>query len=124
MAAYERPLRCYVSPTGRNKIIQWYESLSVVERADADLFIKNIRKVREWRLPDYRSLFEGIGELRWKSSGKQQRLLGYFSGDSWVALIGCRHKGPVYTPHNCLVTAKVRKAELERREVTTVEFDL
>lgn len=124
MASCERPLRCYVSPAGRNKIEQWYEGLSAVERADADVFIGRVRSLRDWGWPDYRPLFVGIGELRWTSGGKQQRLLGFFDGETWIALIGCSHKGRVYTPPSCLDTAKDRKKQVERAEVQSVEFDL
>ena len=59
MSAYLRPLRCYVSPTGRNKIEQWYKSLSMAEQADADVFIKRMRKVHDWVYPQYKYLFWG-----------------------------------------------------------------
>ena len=114
----------YVSPAGRDKIAQWYEDLSTQERADADRFIDNVRKVRDWSWPDYTHLFSGIGELRWKSCNKQHRLLGFFSGEAWVVLHGCYHKGRTYTPHDSLETAKKRKGQIDRKEVATVEFDL
>lgn len=68
--------------------------------------------------------FGGIGELRWSSCRKEHRLLGFFSGETWTALVGCSHKESVYKPHGCLDTAKDRKKAVERWEVTTVEFDL
>jgi hypothetical protein len=80
--------------------------------------------VRVWKGPQYKPLSKGVGELRWFSEGKQQRLLGFFQGDAWIALIGCKHKQQVYSPPGCLETAQKRKKQVERQEVQTVELDL
>jgi hypothetical protein len=79
---YWRPVRSYVSPAGRDKIRDWYEGLSIQEQADADELIKNQRRIAKWRMPQYKHLFDGIGELRWKSAKRAQRLLGYFEGET------------------------------------------
>jgi hypothetical protein len=47
-------VRCYVSPADNNKIADWYNDLSVQQRADTDEFIKDMRKKAEWKLPNYR----------------------------------------------------------------------
>ena len=123
MSEWIRSIRCYVSPAGRNKIADWYNELSVQERADADEFVKNMRKVREWQMPDYRHRLrngEGLGELRWKSNKKQHRLMGFLAGDTWFAVMGCTHKQQVYAPPEALSTAKNRKGQIERREVETI----
>ena len=121
-----RSIRCYISPppASRNKIADWYNDLSAQERADADEFIKNIRKLREWSWHEYRHLGEGLGELRWESEKKQQRLIGFFSGETWYAVIGCTHKQNIYKPPDTLDTAKKRKKQIEREEVKTTEYDL
>jgi hypothetical protein len=124
MGAQKKAMRSYVSPTGRDKIEQWYQDLSAQEQADADVFIANQRGIAKWELPSYRYLFDGIGELRWPSAQKQHRLLGYFDGATWIALVGCTHKQRVYTPRDCLNTARKRKGKLSRGEAKTVEFDL
>ena len=124
MADWRRDIRCYVSPAGRNKIEDWYEGLSAQEKADADEFIKNQRKIKDWARPRYKVLFEGIGELRWQSRQKQHRLIGFFQEEAWIALIGCSHKGKVYKPPDCLETARKRKKHVEEGEVMTHEFDL
>ena len=126
IAGWLRPIRCYVSPAGRNKIADWYNGLTKQEQADADEFIKNARKLRSWELPLYRKLTngEGLGELRWTSEKKRQRLIGFFEDETWYAVIGCIHKQDIYTPPDCLETAKTRKKQIERREVQAVEYDL
>ena len=98
--------------------------LSPQEQADGDLFIKTQRKFRRWEMPAYRSLGGGIGELRWESENKQHRLLGFFGDDIWYALIGCKHKQRIYTPPDCLDTARKRKRQIQNNEVVTVEYDL
>ena len=127
MISWLKPIRCYVSPSGSNKISAWYESLVPQERADADEFIKNMRKTREWKMPNYRpSLrgYKGLGELRWESERKQHRLIGYLQGGTFYALIGCTHKQQIYDPSEALKTADKRKLQIERGEASTVAYDL
>jgi hypothetical protein len=120
-------IRCYVSPGGNNKIRDWYNGLSTQEKAYADEFIKNMRKTREWRPPNYRPRLgggEGLGELRWESEGKRHRLLGFFMKGSWYAVVGCTHKQQVYNPPDAIDTAKRNKHQIERGEVETEDYDL
>jgi hypothetical protein len=120
-------IRCYVSPAGNNRIADWYSGLSAQEKADADEFLKNMRKTREWKMPNYRPRLvngEGLGELRWESEGKQHRLLGFFADKCWYAVVGCTHKGQVYNPADALETAKKYKKQIEAKKVNTVEYDL
>jgi len=96
-------------------------------KADADTFINNMRKLRRWEWPDYRSRIQGkkgLGELRWPSENKQNRLIGFFEGDVWYAVMGCTHKQQVYNPPNALDGADDRKKKIQRGEVSTVEYDL
>ena len=120
-----RVICCYVSPlpAKRNKIADWYDDLSPEERSDSDEFIKNMRKVQEWELPHYRSLGDGLGELRWLSCKKQHRLIGFFMSATWYAVIGCTHKQRIYSPTRCLKTALTRKNQIEHGEVETIEYD-
>lgn len=78
-------------------------------------------------MPEYRAKLKGlkgIGELRWFSGKKQHRLLGYFDGEVWVALIGCTHKGKVYDPADALKSAEKRKSQIENGEAGTIEYNL
>lgn len=126
MDEWRTPIRCYVSPAGNNKIREWYDQLSVQERSDADAFLLAMRKTKEWLLPDYRLRLKnggGTGELRWVSGKKQHRLIGFFHGGSWLALIGCTHKQQVYDPAEALETARKRKADIESGKAKTVDYD-
>src|SRR5271157_2785895 len=123
MADELKPIRCYVSPAGNNKIAEWYDGLSAAERADADEFIKNMRKTRDWTMPNYRPKltgYRGLGELRWTSEKKEHRLVGYLRGGVFFALIGCTHKQQVYSPVDALDTADRRKKEIESGKAKTV----
>jgi hypothetical protein len=127
MNEWRTPIRCYTSPAKNNKIKDWYEGLSVQEKADADEFLKNMRKTRDWHPPEYRRSLrggEGLGELRWRSENKQHRLLGFFTKGAWYAVVGCTHKQQIYDPADSLATAKRYKKQIERGEVQTVEYDL
>ena len=123
-----RPVLCYVSPAGNNKVADWYAELSVVERAGADEFIKSMRRIEEWKMPNYRPSLKGhkgLGELRWFSEGKQHRLIGYLKGGTFFALIGCTHKQKIYSPADALNTADKRKSEIEGgRAAKVVPYDL
>lgn len=122
-----KPILCYVSPAGNNKISEWYSGLSVGERADADEFIKNMRRTKDWRMPAYRPRLKGhggLGELRWFSQNKQHRLVGYLKGGTFFALIGCTHKQNIYDPADALSTADRRKSDVEGGRVKVVPYDL
>lgn len=127
MNGWKTPIRCYVSPGDNNKILDWYKNLSAQEKADADVFLANMQKTRDWQMPHYRARLgggEGLGELRWHSEKKQHRLLGFFMGRFWYAVVGCVHKQGVYSPPDALDTAKRNKRQIERGEVRTVSYDL
>lgn len=122
-----KPVRCYVSPAGNNKIADWYRELSVQEKTDADEFIKLMRLTAEWKMPDYRPRlkgYSGLGELRWTSERKEHRLIGYLNGGTFYAVMGCTHKGKVYNPADALDQADKRKTQIQNGTSTTVAYDL
>jgi hypothetical protein len=122
-----KPVHCYVSPAGNDKISDWYGDLSAQGRSDADEFIKNMRKTRDWKPPHYQPRLKGyvgIGELRWISEKKQHRLIGYLQGGAFFAVMGCTHKGNVYDPADALDQADKRKTQIQNGKAITVEYDL
>jgi hypothetical protein len=135
MSEWRTPIRCYISPAGNNKILDWYEALSTPEKTDADEFLKDMRKTSNWQMPNYRrklsnvkgadkTKVRGLGELRWTSEKKEHRLLGFFGNGIWYAVLGCTHKQNIYSPRDALVTAAKRKEEIETGKAETVEYDL
>lgn len=128
MSGWKTPIRCYVSPVGKNKIADWYNDLTVQEQTDADEFLKDMRRISDWKMPHYRprlTNLKGIGELRWKSGRKEQRLLGFFMDGAWIAVIGCTHKQQIYQPANALETARKHREEIKSgKAAATVEYDL
>ena len=127
MNEWRKPIRCYVSPAGNNKIADWYRDLLPQEKADTDEFLKDMRKTNEWRMPNYRpSLkgYRGLGELRWASENKQHRLVGYLKAGVFFALVGCTHKQQIYSPRDALDMAEKRKKEITDGKVKTVAYDL
>jgi hypothetical protein len=122
-----KPVRCYVSPAGNNKIGDWYRGLSVQGRADADEFIKLMRRESEWKMPHYRPRlkgYRGLGELRWTSEKKEYRLVGYLHGGTFFAVMGCTHKGKIYDPADALEQADRRKDQIQNGAAKTVAYDL
>ena len=80
----------------------------------------------KWEWPDYRARlrdYKGLGELRWDSCKKQHRLIGFFMGGIWYAVMGCTHKQQIYNPADALNTADKRKKDIENRRVNTVPYD-
>jgi len=105
---------------------EWHADLSVQERADTDAFIAIMRGKLKWEWPDYRARlrdYKGLGELRWDSCKKQHRLIGFFMGGIWYAVMGCTHKQQIYNPADALNTADKRKKDIENRRVNTVPYD-
>lgn len=119
-----RELLCYVSPTLRNKIEGWYFDLLPKEQADADEFIKNMRKSQNWVYPDFKWLGNGLGEFRWKSENKQHRLIGFFYNGIFALLIGCTHKQRRYDPTDALDTADRRRKLIISGKATVCLYDI
>jgi hypothetical protein len=99
-----------------NPIEYWYvNDLSIVGRLAFDALLKNTAKTRnqlEWG--GFKHLKgepkkEHIWQLDFIADGRQYRLLGVFRpARQAVLLIGCYHKGKIYTPPNALETASKR----------------
>jgi hypothetical protein len=126
MGDWKTPIYCFVSPAGNDKIGDWHAGLSTQEKADSDEFLKNMRKTRDWSMPNYRPRlrdYPELGELRWTSENKQHRLIGCFMKGFWCALIGCTHKQQRYNPPDALEAARRRKGQIERGEASTVGYD-
>ena len=123
---------------GSNSPIQdWYVSdLSDAGKFAFDALLKNTAKTEnhlEWsgfKYPKGDLRKQRIWQLAFGADGRQYRLLGIF-GSSFrkqaVLLIGCYHKGTIYTPPNALETAiKRAKALREGRAGTSerkIKFD-
>lgn len=112
-----------------NPITRWKRNkLSIQQRADVNALLGILRNQRPWSPQDFRLRLQGhdgISEIKLKSENVQIRLVGCFKpGAKYVILIGCTHKGSVYDPHACLVTAERRKGEIDREEVDISEHSL
>jgi len=119
----------YGSAGPSNLITRWKRNeLSIQQRADVNVLLGTLRNQQRWNPHDFRASIaghKGISEIRLKSENTQIRLVGCFAPDSkYIFLIGCTHKQQVYDPHSCLDTADRRKAEIDRREVTTSEHSV
>ena len=94
-------------------------------RATFRIRIKWLRQIKReaWSQNEFRNLGKGIWEIKWKTANVQFRALGFDHARHFVLVIGCAHKQRVYDPHNCVDTARIRKAEVENGERTTINFE-
>jgi hypothetical protein len=112
-------IRCYVSPTGRDMIDDWYDRQSDAVQAAVDVALEYLvqRERDEWRRPAF-DLLSGkmreIGEIRLKVD-KQYRILGFFGPGrrDFTLLVGASKKGQNYDPRNALETALDRMEQVK-----------
>jgi hypothetical protein len=118
---------------GVNRINEWYDGLSEEARDGFDSLLKNTRKIPnhlQWggfKFLKGEAKEERLWQLDFIAEKRQYRLIGVFGiGKKQAALIlGCYHKGPVYTPRDAIHTACKRakalreeKAETHERQIT------
>jgi phage-related protein len=113
----------------RNPLEEWYEELSEEGRFTFDALLKNTQKIESllnWNGFKYlkgKPQEERLWQLDFIADKKQYRLLGVF-GDvrkRAVLILGCFHKGTVYTPQNALETACKRAKALREGRAGTRE---
>lgn len=107
----------YVSEAGTNQVKRWSKkTLTDQERSDMETLLSVLAKQKQWQMPDFKTLsnMQGLGEIRWRSPQRTPlRLIGMRGeGAQYILLIGCSHKGTVYTPADALETALKRKRSL------------
>jgi hypothetical protein len=107
---------------GQNVIEPWYQGLSESGQDTFDDLVKLNAKTplpANWGCSkvlqgEYKE--EGLWEWRFFSNDRQQRVVGMFGikRKEAVFLIGCSHKGKIYTPPRCLDTALKRAKEVRK----------
>jgi len=115
---------------GQNRIENWRTNdLSDAGKFGFDSLLKNTAKTEshlEWTGFKYlkgEAKKERIWQLDFLADGRQYRGLGVFGSlrRQAVLLIGCYHKGKVYTPQNALDTAIKRAKALREGKAITRE---
>jgi hypothetical protein len=113
-----------------NPIEAWYQNdLSEGAQFLFDDLLKNIRNIENpFHWTCFRHFMKGklkherVWELGFQSDGRQYRVLAKFGPKRTVVfLIGCYHKGSVYTPSDALEQAFKRSRNLARGEATVLE---
>jgi hypothetical protein len=112
-------IRCYLAPTGRDMIDDWYRRQSDEVQGALDVALEYLvqRPRDEWRRPEFDLLsgkMRAVGEIRLKVD-KQYRILGFFGPgrSDFTLLVGASKKGKVYSPTGALETALKRMAEVK-----------
>lgn len=117
----------YVSPTGANDVETWYEALSPKGQARLDSILEHLGASQSWQKPEFKRLsgdrHKGLGEIRFKDGGVQQRLIGMngLRESEYTFLIGCTEKDRKYDPSSALDTAVERRKLLETGRASTSE---
>lgn len=111
--------RTYRKASGRDEIQDWYNRLSGKDRAVVLSTLQYLRDTPRWTEPDFKSLHgktAGMGELRFKFAGVQNRLIGYFGPHrgSFTLLLPVRKRGSSFDPRDWENTALRRKVEVEQ----------
>lgn len=112
-----------------NPIEDWYLALSDEAKLSFDALLKNTCKIElpiQWT--GFKHLKgspkdERIWQLDFIADKRQYRLIGVFGQERKQAVIvlGCYHKGTVYTPHDALNIARKRASSLRNRQGGTSE---
>ena len=100
-----------VLPSKVNPIEDWLEDQGSAVAAELDTLITYLATEPNWQAPQFKRLTAGLGELRFKESKVQYRVIGCNgrAGRVYVLLIGCTHKQNVYDPPNTMATAGKRR---------------
>ncbi|MGD0599277.1 MAG: hypothetical protein ABR988_05610 [Terriglobales bacterium] len=115
---------------GRNPIADWYANdLSDDGRMQFDALLKNTGKIEshvQWsgfKFPKGELRKHRIWQLDFLADGRQYRVLGVFGSirRQAVLLVGCYHKGKVYTPPDAFDTACKRAKALSEKRAATSE---
>src|SRR3954469_13179123 len=111
--------RTYRKTHGRDEMQDWYSDLSGKDRATVLSVLQYLRAAPQWSEPDYKALrgkAAGMGELRFKFGGVQNRLIGFFGPYrmSFTLLLPVRKRGNSFDPRDWENTALKRKAEVEQ----------
>jgi hypothetical protein len=121
----------FVSLDGSNPIDDWYQSLSEEAMSSFDALLKANQKIKlqiHWLgfkgfLKGAKLQDERIWELQFSADKRQYRVLGKF-GDvrkQVILLVGCYHKGNVYTPPDALDLAPKRAKALREGKARIYE---
>lgn len=113
--------KCYKSAAGRDKVFDWYQSLSSSAQAEFDVALEWLgqRERPEWTRPAFDMMggkkYRELGEIRFKASGVPHRVFGYFGPErlQFCLLLGATKNGKKYDPADALDTAVGRMNEVK-----------
>jgi hypothetical protein len=114
---------------GINRIEEWFQGLSQEGKDNFETLLKNTQKIEshlQWGGFKYlkgEPKEERIWQLDFRADKRQYRLLGVFGSvrKQAILILGCYHKGIIYTPSNALDTACKRAKALRDKKATTHE---
>ena len=109
--------RCYTSDDGIDQIRSWYDEavLDVRRKFASRLVMLSTLPFADWQPPFFRWLERGIGEMRFKAAGVQQRPLGFRGpGENVFTIVFCAtERGNKFVPRDAIQRAVDRKREID-----------
>jgi hypothetical protein len=115
MIAVTWNFRCYIDATGQSPVRVWHDAKSKEWQAKFFSRLAALRHLpyEQWTIPPYRNLRgqgAGLGEIRFKTEGVQQRPIGFRSGASEFTLLVCAtEKNDQFVPATTISEAQARK---------------
>lgn len=116
----------------KNVVEEWLDSLGSergVISTQLRVLLSYLREQprEDWDMPTYRQTLQGypkIGEVRFKSCGKQIRVFGFFGPfhSMFTLLGGATEKGRRYNPPTAIETAEKRRQSVLKRERSIEKF--
>ena len=122
--------KTYVGPSGKLDVQQDVDRQSEawLEHFRARLKYLGASKAADWHTPHAKKLkgIEGIYEIRFKTSGVQQRPLGFFGPGSnqFTILILATHKDDVYKPSSAIDTATHRRKAIQGNQASIAPLQI
>jgi len=111
--------RYYVAPNGERDVRDSFERGSKKLKGAFQSRVAWLAQLefREWQGVAYKALHRecaGLGEIRFKADGVQQRPVGFRSGEAeFTILFWAREKGDKFVPRDTCAIAQARKREVE-----------
>lgn len=76
----------------------------------------------QWNKTQFRKIEGELCEIKWKADDIQWRALGFDYEGAFVMVLGCTHKGNVYTPPDWKKTGLRRIKEVKNGQWNRVEY--
>jgi phage-related protein len=78
----------------------------------------------QWNVTQFRHIEGDLWEIKWKTDNLQFRAMGFDYQRYFTMVLGCTHKGRVYTPRDCIKIAVKRISEVKNGSWSLIDYVL